>query len=176
MNVVHLFGRLAEKPELKTSRDGKFYATFRMATNNAGGDADWHSVIVFAKGENSKLAEAVAKHLDKGSQCVVEGRLKYQEFEKDGIKQKRAFISADEVHFGERVSGPAAQRAQMENASAGIEPAGKEETPIPLPVPSSAPTIIELAAPPSGPGSVAAMEEQQEQREPLDPTHPDAPF
>ncbi len=53
---------------------------------------EWHRVICWRK-----LAEIVAKYVNKGDRVAVVGRMTYNEWEKDGITRVTAEILADEV-------------------------------------------------------------------------------
>lgn len=97
LSKVMLIGRLGRDPELKTGQSGKSYTTFTVATNDGFGDnrrTDWHNCTAFGQ-----TAELVCKYLKKGSLCAVEGRLQYDSYEKDGIRQKTTKILADHVTF-----------------------------------------------------------------------------
>jgi single-strand DNA-binding protein len=62
---------------------------------------EWHRVAFFGK-----LAEIAGEYLKKGSQVYVEGRLRTEEYEKDGIKRWSTDIVADEMQMlGSRGGG-----------------------------------------------------------------------
>lgn len=69
MNRVILIGRLTKKPEYKQVKD-KSVATFRLAVDRQGEDADFIPIVVW-----NKQADNVNKYLDKGSKVAVEGRI-----------------------------------------------------------------------------------------------------
>jgi single-strand DNA-binding protein len=46
-----------------------------------------------------RQAENCGKYLNKGSQILVEGRLQFEQWEKDGQKQSRLRVRADNVQF-----------------------------------------------------------------------------
>jgi len=53
-------------------------------------------------------ANHVVKYFKKGQECVVEGRLSTEEWEKDGQKQSRTVMNLERIHFcGSKVVNPA---------------------------------------------------------------------
>jgi single-strand DNA-binding protein len=97
MNRVELIGRLGANPEIRTLNSGDKVANFRVATTetwktNEGERRErttWHTVEVFGNGR----VGAIEKCLRKGSLAHIEGQLRYDEYEKDGVKQVRAKIN-----------------------------------------------------------------------------------
>lgn len=96
MNKVILMGNLGGDPELRTTPAGKAVAEFSLATQGVGKDApsDWHKVTVW-----EKTAEFASKYLSKGSKILLEGRIKYETYEKDGEKKYMTRIVADRIEF-----------------------------------------------------------------------------
>lgn len=106
-NKVILIGRLGREPEKRTSQSGKVVTTFTLATTTGFGEnqkTEWHNVVCF-----DKVAESVANYLHKGSACMVEGKLCYDTYEKDGVKKTSIKISASNVLFVGTKSENAAQ-------------------------------------------------------------------
>jgi single-strand DNA-binding protein len=107
MNKTTLFGRLGRDPELKQAGNTSLLkfsiaTTERIKKGDVWSDhTEWHNVIIFGK-----RGEALAKHLTKGSQVVVEGSLRTSSWEKDGQKHYKTEISASDVHL---VSAPREQ-------------------------------------------------------------------
>ena len=115
INKVILVGRLGADPEVKSVGQGSTVATLNMATSEAwtGKDGqkqertEWHRIVVWGK-----LAEICGKHLTKGRQVYVEGRLQTRSWEdKDGQKRYTTEIVAQTVQFlgssGEASTGAA---------------------------------------------------------------------
>ena len=72
---------------------------------------DWHSVVVWGA-----RAHALAKLLFKGTQVVVEGRLRTSTFEKNGLRRYKTEIHARDIYLvGRRIqaddSGPQGAQA-----------------------------------------------------------------
>lgn len=90
-NRVQLIGHLGANPEVKTFDGNKKVAKINLATNetykNQKGEkiteTTWHNLTAW--GSNAEFAE---KYLEKGSEIVVEGKLKNNNYtDKDGIKR-----------------------------------------------------------------------------------------
>ena len=90
MNKFMIIGRLGKDPEIRTTASGKQLATFSVATSekytdksgNKQESTEWHNVVVWGK-----LAEICSQYLRKGSQAMFEGKITYEEYEKDGAKK-----------------------------------------------------------------------------------------
>ena len=90
-NRVQLIGHLGQDPEIRSFDGGKKKASFSMATNesyrNAQGvqvkETQWHNIVAW-----DKLADKVEKHLAKGREVAIEGRLHNRSYtDKDGQKK-----------------------------------------------------------------------------------------
>jgi len=99
-NKVQLIGHLGADPEMKTLENGNMLARLRVATNetykNAQGDkvtdTQWHTVVAWGK-----QAETISKFVQKGSEIMIEGRLKHQEYtSNDGQKRNSTEIVISE--------------------------------------------------------------------------------
>ncbi|MDF2697781.1 MAG: Single-stranded DNA-binding protein [Labilithrix sp.] len=103
LNLVTLFGNLGADPELKTSAKGPVLK-MRLATeyswknkekNEKEKRTEWHSLTMFGP-----RAEALAKHLQKGSRVMITGHLQTNSWEKDGQKHYRTEVIVDDLCFG----------------------------------------------------------------------------
>lgn len=113
INKVIIVGRLGADPETKTVGQGQTVTRLNVATseNWTGKDGqkqektEWHRITVWGK-----LAEICGKHLSKGRQVYVEGRLQTRQWEdQQGQKRYATEIVANTVQFlgssnGERAS------------------------------------------------------------------------
>lgn len=80
-NSVQLIGRLGADPEIKIFEENRKFARLRLATSeeyfNKSGEkvknTQWHSLVVWGG-----LAEVCEKHLTKGQEVAIEGRLSYR--------------------------------------------------------------------------------------------------
>jgi single-strand DNA-binding protein len=104
VNKVIIVGRLGADPELKSVGNSQSVARLNIATseNWTGKDGnkqertEWHRVVVWGR-----QAENCAKHLAKGRQVYVEGRLQTRSWEDTASGQKRyaTEIVASTVQF-----------------------------------------------------------------------------
>jgi single-strand DNA-binding protein len=101
VNKVQLVGRLGLDAEIRTFDSGNKKANIRMATTEAFRDANgekreetqWHNVIAWGK-----LADIVEKYTSKGSEIMIEGKLRYRMYEtKEGEKKYVTEIEAKEL-------------------------------------------------------------------------------
>lgn len=101
-NQVILMGNLTRDPELRQTPNGQNVCSFSLALNRAykGADGQWQEatdyVDVVAWGP---LGERVAQYLNKGSQCLVNGRLQSRSWEQDGQKRSKVEVNAQDVTF-----------------------------------------------------------------------------
>ena len=103
VNKVILVGNLGADPETRAMPSGSTVANIRIATSESWKDkqtgeqqerTEWHRVKFFGR-----LAEIAGEYLKKGSQVYVEGKLRTDEYEKDGIKRYSTDIIADEMQM-----------------------------------------------------------------------------
>ncbi len=104
LNKVILIGNVGRDPEIKYFEGGNAIANFTLATNERGyrlangtevpERTDWHNIVV--RGERIQFIE---KYVKKGSGVLVEGKIRYREYEKDGVRRFITEILADKVEF-----------------------------------------------------------------------------
>ena len=102
VNKVILIGNLGRDPETRYMPDGGAITNISVATTDKWKDkngemqekTEWHRVAFFGK-----LAEIAGEYLKKGSQVYVEGKLRTDEYEKDGIKRYSTDVIADEMQM-----------------------------------------------------------------------------
>jgi single-strand DNA-binding protein len=129
LNTVTISGNLTRDPELRSLPSGNSVCNIRIAHNERfkGSDGQWadrpqyFDVTVW-----SGLGEYIAKNLTKGEKVVVQGRLKWREFEVDGNKRQAVDITADTV-----IPVPRTGNAPAEPAS-GFEPRAAADEDIPF--------------------------------------------
>ena len=96
LNNVNLLGRLVKDPEIKMTPSGKKVCSFTIANNKRGKDENANFFDCTAW---EQKAEYLTKYGSKGSQILISGRLDQQSWEKDGKKQSRIMIIADDVQL-----------------------------------------------------------------------------
>ncbi len=119
VNKVIIVGRLGADPEVKAVGQGSTVTRLNVATSESwmGKDGqkqertEWHRIVVWGK-----LAEICGKHLSKGRQVYVEGRLQTRQWEdQQGQKKYTTEIVANTVQFlgsaGERTADNSSKAA-----------------------------------------------------------------
>lgn len=100
-NKVQLIGNLGTTPEIITLDDGKRIAKFSLATNetykDSSGqkvtDTQWYNIIAW-----NNIASIVEQFLQKGSEVIIEGRLRSRSFDdKEGNKRYFTEIVCNEL-------------------------------------------------------------------------------
>ena len=99
-NYIQLVGRLGQDPELTTFDNGGTKARISVATNRRYTSRDgepveettWHRVTGFGK-----TAEIMQTKLARGGRVLVEGRMQYGSYEKDGQTFRTAEVLAERV-------------------------------------------------------------------------------
>ncbi|HAS83060.1 MAG TPA: single-stranded DNA-binding protein [Verrucomicrobia bacterium] len=120
-NKVMLIGNLTRDPEVKFTPSGMAVADIRLAVNRRYRSADnqEHEETCFVNVTVwGKQAESCGQYLKRGRPVFIEGRLKYDEWEKDGQKFNRLSVVAERVQFlgdgtGAGRSGSSAQDGSM---------------------------------------------------------------
>jgi single-strand DNA-binding protein len=119
VNKVILVGNVGRDPEIRHLDKGVAVARFSLATtenytSKTGekvSNTEWHNVVAWRG-----LAEVVEKYVKKGSQLYIEGRLKTNSYEKDGVKHYATEINADTMHMLGRRDGQAEIPGQLMTA------------------------------------------------------------
>ncbi|MNJ98549.1 Single-stranded DNA-binding protein [compost metagenome] len=126
INKVILVGRLGADPEVKAIGSGSTVARLNIATSESwvkDGQkqerTEWHRVTVWGK-----LAEICGKHLAKGRQVYVEGKLQTRQWEdQQGQKRYTTEIVASTVQF----LGSAGNETGRSNSSGGADDYGFQD-------------------------------------------------
>jgi single-strand DNA-binding protein len=114
INKVILVGNLGNDPDVRYTSGEKCVTNISVATSEAWKDkntgeqqerVEWHRVVFFGR-----LAEIAGEYLKKGSQVYVEGKLRTEKYEKDGVERYSTKIYADTMQMlggrsGESSSG-----------------------------------------------------------------------
>ena len=96
-NRIVLGGRLTFDPQVKQTPQGLSICKLNMAVNHKVKEKEevcFVEVVCFGT-----TADACEKALKKGSQVLIEGRLKFDQWEAEGVKKSRHSIAADRVIF-----------------------------------------------------------------------------
>ena len=101
VNKTIIIGTLGRDPEMRYLPNGNAVCSMSLATDEGYKDrntgqwvdkTEWHRIEAFGK-----LAEIMGEYLKKGAKCYVEGKLRTDEYEKDGIKRYSTKIIANEM-------------------------------------------------------------------------------
>lgn len=126
VNKVILVGNVGRDPETRHLDKGVSVSRFSLATTESYtsktgekvSNTEWHNIVAWRG-----LADVVEKYVKKGSQLYIEGRLRTNMYEKDGVKHYATEINADTLQLlGKRegqseVSGQQAQTEQLQSVS-----------------------------------------------------------
>ncbi len=117
INKVILVGNLGNDPETRYTQGGMAITRISLATTSVRKDKDgnqieetqWHRVVFFGK-----LAEIAGEYLRKGSQCYVEGSIRYDKYTgQDGVEKYSTDIVGDQMQMlGGRGDGGGGSRPQ----------------------------------------------------------------
>ena len=101
LNKAQIIGTLGRDPEMRYLPNGNAVATISVATDESYNDkqtgqkierTEWHRLTCFGK-----LAEIIGQYLKKGSKAYFDGKLRTNEYEKDGIKRYSTEIVVSEM-------------------------------------------------------------------------------
>lgn len=127
MNKITLTGRLTEEPKVTYSAGAEPVArasfNFAVPDMSMKRDEDGNYPTDFFRCTCwGKLAEIVEKHCNKGTKLLISGRLKNNNYEKDGQKVYSNEIVIDSLEFLEARSAKAQETSSAE-PTAETEPA-----------------------------------------------------
>jgi single-strand DNA-binding protein len=131
VNKVILVGNLGADPEVRYTADGTAVCKFRIATTEKFKDrqgnmqerTEWHRVVAWRK-----LAEICGQYLSKGKQVYIEGKIRNDSWEQEGVKRYSYEIVADTMQM---LGGPG-NRVQEPETPFGPPEGGAPEDDIPF--------------------------------------------
>lgn len=103
INKIILQGRFTADPEVQ-DKGGFNMTEFTVAWSEKYKE---HETKCFLRCKAWRSqAEHIGKYFKKGQECVIEGRLETEQWEKDGQKQSRTICNVEKIHFcGPKASG-----------------------------------------------------------------------
>lgn len=116
LNKIVMMGRLVADPEIKESNK-KHVVEIRIASDRDYLDkdgvrpTDYVSVVAW-----EQRADVIGQYFKKGDPIIIEGRLVYEEYTKDGQKRSVHKIKAENIYFVK--TKKESQAAVMESAPA----------------------------------------------------------
>jgi len=132
VNKVILIGNLGSDPELRYTQSGTAVAKFRIATSEKFTDksgakqerTEWHRVVAWGK-----LAEVCGQYLSKGKQVYIEGKIRTEVWEQDGVKRYSYEIVADTMRMLSNGNGASAGQTQPSPESSAEVGISEEDIP-----------------------------------------------
>lgn len=120
VNRIILVGRLGKDPESRQAGDKKV-VSFPLATSekyNGNEQVEWHNVEIWGK-----LADIAEQYLTKGSLVFLEGKIKTDQWEKDGVKQYRTKVVVNQMTMlgGNQANGQATEQVEQQAAEQAQE-------------------------------------------------------
>lgn len=85
MNKVIIMGRLTKQPEVQTTQGGNPICRFSIAVDTGYGEnkhTSFFNCVAF-----KKTAENIAQYFSKGQRILLDGSIKQNVWDKDGVKQ-----------------------------------------------------------------------------------------
>ena len=136
INKVIIVGHLGKDPEIRYSQDGVAVVNFSIATTETWKDknsgekrekTEWHRIVAFRR-----LGEICGEWLTKGQLVYIEGKIRTQSWEKDGITRYNTDIIANEMKM---LGGSGGRQKntlpQSPSATGGASGGSAEKTPMP---------------------------------------------
>lgn len=129
MNRVQLIGNIGRDLELRKTKSGSAVLKLSIATTERQkkgeewvDHTEWHTAVLWGK-----RAEVIAGIASKGTRVFLEGNLRTNSWEKDGVKRYTTEISVTSIHImggrpGGQQSMPATQPASSARSSRDDEP------------------------------------------------------
>ncbi|MDC7239947.1 MAG: single-stranded DNA-binding protein [Spirochaetales bacterium] len=101
INRVVLVGRLTRDAELKYTSGGMAIADISLASTRSRKQGDqWvEEANFFDVSLFGRRAEALSQYLSKGTQIAVEGQLRQDRWEQDGMKRSKVTIVASDIQL-----------------------------------------------------------------------------
>lgn len=125
-NRVILVGNVGKDPEIRRF-ENNIKASFSLATSETytpkGGDkvtqTEWHNIVAWRR-----LAELAENYIRKGSQILIEGKLRYRSYDdRDGNKRYIVEVEADVIQLLGRKPDSQNQQGQgTQNSNGGYAP------------------------------------------------------
>lgn len=121
-NKVILLGNLTRDPEVRYIPSGTAVGELGLAVNRRfrAADGQQHDETCFVRITVwGRQAETCGEYLKKGSQVLIDGRLKYDQWEKEGQKFSRLSVVATRVQF---LGSP--RRAEFQDGGTPVSSSG----------------------------------------------------
>jgi single-strand DNA-binding protein len=138
LNKVLLIGRLTRDPESRSLSSGSTVVSFGLAVNRTytrrdSGEKVEDTCFVDVEAWN-RTGETIARYMKKGRQIFIEGRLKFDSWEREGQRRSKLSVVADTFQFIDSNGGGGggdgdSGRSSGESSRGQRAPVGARETP-----------------------------------------------
>lgn len=134
VNKVQIIGTLGRDPEMKYLPNGSAVVSVSVATDESYNDkqsgqkvekTEWHRLTGFGK-----VAEIIGQYLKKGSKAYFEGKLRTNEYEKDGIKRYSTEIVINDMMMLDSNPNAGQQSQGQQPQQGGFAPQGQQQQPV----------------------------------------------
>lgn len=100
MNTVIMKGRMTSDADVRTANNGTTVAGFILAVDRKYKDKDGKSITDFIRMTAfGKTAEFIQRYTQKGQEILIEGEMRQNDWEKDGVKHQSYQVVVNQVHF-----------------------------------------------------------------------------
>lgn len=134
LNKVLLIGNLTRNPERRALPSGLALAEFGLAVNerHKAKDGTTREDVLFVDVTVwGRVGEACAEYLTKGAPVFIEGRMKLDQWEKDGQKRSKIAVIADRVQFLGQGKGngekPQGEARRADGGETGAQQSGGDD-------------------------------------------------
>ena len=137
LNKVMLIGRLTRDPESRALPSGSAVVSFGLAVNRVynnrqSGEKVEETAFIDCEAWG-RTGETIARYMKKGRQLFIEGRLKFDSWERDGQRRSKLSVVAENFQFidsqgGNGGGGYDDQRGGQQQQGQGA-PVGARQTP-----------------------------------------------
>lgn len=130
MQKLILIGYLGKDPESRFTPQGTQVVTVNVATTERWKDkksgeqnerTTWHYCEAWGR-----TAEVMAQYLTKGDQVYIEGKLRQEEWEKDGQTQRMTKVRVDNIVFLNTKGGGASQGSNAPSGQSQQQPSQQQ--------------------------------------------------
>lgn len=102
LNKCLFIGNLTRDPETRNTSTGKTVTSFTIAVNSRRGQGKEETLFIKVDTWD-RLAEIASQYLRKGSQVLVEGRIRLEEYTtREGERRQSLCLTADSFKMGAR--------------------------------------------------------------------------
>lgn len=143
INRVIISGRATRDPEVRRTQSGMAIMSFGIAVNDRKKNpqtGEWEDVAGFYDCTMfGNRAESLANFIAKGMQLMIEGKLRWSKWERDGVTKSKVEIIAEEVVLPPRQNDQGGAQAQYQPQAGAYQPQGQHAPQTPPRQPQYAP-------------------------------------